>query len=254
MCCLVLLSSCREERGGDPEVDRDMLADGSNGSLAIEQTLAISDDLLAFDPVLDGSMSADANAIAIEANARASLGACGAVSRSGTSITVDFASGCTLPSGLTASGSVTVAIAVASGTATATITFVDLVAGAYTIDGTASFATTNGTSYDVTIDVTSGGREVLADLTIRAMPGSFTASGSATIVHGGATWSMTITGLVWVRGDCYPSAGSITIGSAALAQTLTFTAATASSGQVMVTQGRRTTTEQLPAYGECPTS
>ncbi len=240
--------------GSTPSRDVEATADGRTTAVSVEAALALAEELAAGEEPLDPAMSADGNAAIIEGNAAVALGTCGTVSLGGATVTVTFATGgCMLPSGITATGSIALSASVASGTVTVDVSFDALSIGAYAIDGTASLSTTNGTTYAVLLDLTSEGRTIAGDLTVAASLVALTISGELTTQRTGGTGRMvSIEGLRWNRGDCYPSAGSITVGLGALAQTVTFGTATATSGVVTVEFGRATTTEVLPAYGDCP--
>lgn len=240
--------------GSTPSRDAAATADGNTTAVSAQAALALAEELAAGEEPLDPAMGADGNAAIIQGNAAVALGTCGTVSLSGATVTVTFAAGgCSLPSGITATGSIALSASVASGTVTVDVSFDALAIGAYALDGTASLSTTNGTSYTVMLDLTSEGRTISGDLTLSASLAALTISGDLTTQRaGGAERMVSIEGLRWNRGDCYPSAGSITIGAGSLAQTVTFSAATASTGEVTVEFGRASTTEVLPAYGDCP--
>lgn len=244
---------CPPERS-EPARDTAATVDADTSAVSTQTALALAEELAAGEEPLDPAMTAAGNAAIIQGNAAVALGTCGTVSLSGTTVTVAFAvTGCTLPSGITATGTISLSASVAAGTATVDVQFDRVRIGSYGIDGTASFSTTNGTSYAVMLDLMSEARSISGDRTVSASLTSLIVSGTLTTQRiGGTALMLTIAGLVWNRGDCYPSAGSITVGAGALEQTVTFASTTASTGVVTITFGRATTTETLPAYGSCP--
>jgi hypothetical protein len=245
--------ACRSEESGTSR-DAAATADGNGTAVSAQAALALAEELAAGEEPLDPTMTADGNAVIIQGNAAVALGTCGTASLAGTTVTVAFAAGgCTLPSGITATGSISLSASVAAGTVTVDVSFDAVRIGTYAIDGTASLSTSNGTSYSVMLDLTSEGRTIAGDLTVTASLAALTISGNLTTQRaGGPERMLTIAGLTWNRGDCYPSAGTITVGVGALEQTVTFTRTTASTGEVTITFGRASTTETLPAYGSCP--
>ncbi len=82
--------------------------------------------------------------------------------------------------------------------------------------------------------------------------GSFTMSGAASGSRGGASTAATFTNVTYRAGDCYRNGGSMAITRGPISLTVTFSATTANSGTGSVTQGRRSATATLPAYGSCP--
>jgi hypothetical protein len=239
-------ASCGPAAGGE----NGALEDGSNATVAAQLALGIAEAMIDLQAPLDGSMGADANAMTVETRATASLGGCGTISRTGATLTVDYGTGCALPGGVMVSGAISIGIAVTSSTATVTIEYIDVVANGTPIDGTLAL-TASPPSYTVALDLMSGTRAVSGMVTVTATASSLTFDGSLTVVSG-ATITLDAASIVWVTGDCWPSAGSLTITALGIAQTVTFSAATANRGTVTVTRGRMTSTEQLPAYGMCP--
>jgi hypothetical protein len=61
--------------------------------------------------------------------------------------------------------------------------------------------------------------------------------------------SVTFTNIVWVKGDCYPSAGTLSVTQNRVTTTYTFTSSTPTTGTVTTGRGK---SAQLPVYGSCP--
>lgn len=233
-------------------VDADAYDRSAGAIVATESALEVADDVLGFDPVLDRTRSADQNAAAVQTHATDSLTGCGTVSLSGTTVTIDFGSTpCTTPSGHDVSGTLSATIGARSGEATATLAFTSFTIDGTSLSGTLGFSTRlTGLSVDVAL--TSGTSTVSGTASIGATTGAFTLDATLTTTRGGATTMVSVSGLVWLRGDCYPSAGSVTATTGRLVQSISFSSTTAMSGTVTVTEGPISATETLPAYGDCP--
>jgi hypothetical protein len=244
------------EGGGDSFTaeERGAYDRGSDSHLTAQHLLGLADSLFSFDPTLDPSKTAEQNAAAIQAQATSQLAGCGKVTLNGTTVVVDFGAppGCTLASGTKASGSISLAVTAAGASLTVTATFTTLVVNGKDLSGTATFATTNGTAFTVTLSLTSAGTTHASNLTVAGAGGSMTVDGTVSAKTGDVTLTLTFTKVVWVAGQCYPSSGTLRVSSGVLTETITFGAATPTTGQVQVTILKKTVTAQLPAYGSCP--
>jgi len=245
------LVGCRQEDPVDT-VDMTSFDRGSSGSIDVLHALAVSDAMFAFDPTLDPAMSAEANAMAVRDYVTSSLDGCASAEVAGSAVTVTFATGCVLRTGLTAAGSVTVELTRTATRLTAAVTFDALVVGSSSLDGSAIFTTSNGSSFAVDATLASGSGMVDADLTVVGTAMAMEVDGTATTTREGTTTMLSFSNVVWALGDCYPSSGSMTVGTGRISQTVTFTAATPDTGTVTVMQGRATREASLPAYGTCP--
>jgi hypothetical protein len=256
--------SAGDDAGGDGDplspTERDTYDEGSGSVPSIEQLAHLAHSLFDFDPTIDPAKTAAENASAIANEVSGNLGesgvagtTCGHVTLATTSVTVDFGGGCTMKNGVTASGSVTAAVASSSGTVTITLTFSSLVVNGASLAGSASFATSNGNTFAVDASVTTGKSTYkVTNLTMGGSSnGTITINGAVTTGGGDLTTTMTFTQVSWKLGDCYPSAGSLSTKKALVTTTVTFDAATPTTGQVTVTVGKRTSTQTLPAYGKC---
>ena len=242
--------------GGDQATpdEADAANAGGDSSSSLGQLLSVADAIFSFDPTIDPTKSAAQNAAAIQANATAALAGCGTVTLNGTTITVSFGSppGCKLESGVAVSGTVIVGVSTAGSTVTLSLTLQNLVAGGKSIAGTASFATTNGTTFALTANLTSGTATDTVSLTVTGSTSAFTIDGTSTAIQGTSTTSYTFKGVVWQPGQCYPQAGSIQVVKGKTSITLTFSSSTPATGQITVTAGKRSYPQKLPAYGTCP--
>jgi len=278
---LTLATACSSSSGGasptgtsdsGTPADSEMTADGATddaGLSADEQTTftmgghslafsqeatTLADSLFDFDPTINPSATPSANATSIGQNIQANLGTCGTVTVSGATVSVNFGSppGCTLKTGAVVSGSVSLSVSKSGGTTSVALTTPGVVVNGEPLDGTASFATSNGSTFTVTLDLTSGTKSDNSSLTVDGSQGSLTISGSATIVEAGITSSVTFTNVNHVEGECYATAGSMTVKTGILTETLTFLSTTPMTGLVDVATGKKATTTTLPAYGDCP--
>ncbi len=252
VCLAVSLAiGCREENAGEA-LDTATFDRGASSSVEVLEALAVSDALFAFDPTLDPRMSAEANAMAIAAHVEAGMDGCASAEVTGTSVTVSFASGCVLRTGLTAAGSVSVVVGRTGANLDVDVTFDALALGSHALDGTASFRTTDGSTLDVVLLLTGASGSVSTDLTVVGTSGAMEIDGTATVTREGTTTTLAFGSIVWALGDCYPSSGSMTVSSGRVSQSVAFTSATPSTGTVSITQGRTTRDATLPSYGTCP--
>jgi len=240
--------------GGEPRdaaVDHDPSArEGADVLLGLHLGVALADSLFDFDSTIDPAATAAGNATAIGANTRANLGGCGTVTVTGTTVAVDLGAppGCALATGITASGTVGVSV---SKSAATTVVAVDLSAATVrgrALAGTLTFTTTDGSTFMAA----AAGGAATGLLTVSGAAGAFTVAGTLTAGGGTTPTGVTFLDVIWRRGDCYPSGGSIRVAQGFLVQTLAFTPATATTGTCDRTIAARTTSFALPAYGSCP--
>jgi len=227
---------------------------GAGSDNDLQRLLAVADSMFNFDPTLNPTMSAAANAMEIQRYTMTNLAGCGSVMVVGTTVTVSFGTGCTLMNGVHVSGSATLMVSGGMGSAlTVAMSFASLTVETATLSGTASFVTSNGTTFTVTANLTSGTTTIRANLTVVAVTGAYTVTGTASqMVTGEAATALTFNSLHYVMGQCYPDGGSVTVMRGLITMTYTFSAMTPTTGQVSVTQGRRMYTMTLPPYGNCP--
>ncbi len=178
---------------------------------------------------------------------------CAEVSLASGMVSVDFGSGCQLH-GHTVSGAFTVTHTRTSSASTFGVL----------LDGLSS----QGQAVDGRVNVSGSGAVITANATLMVtassmmsehlFTGTFSPDAAGVLIEGsssrddGATArNLTYDAVYLSYGDCYPTAGTITVeGSGQPATTVTFSAATASSGEVSVRVGRLPAqTVVLPA---CP--
>jgi hypothetical protein len=232
----------------------DSIRESGASTSSAHQTVVIADSLFDFDPTINPAATAEANATAVRDRVQSQLNGCGSVMLTGATVTVSFgaAPGCTLVNGVQASGSVSAAVTKVGATTTIALSFSSLVVNGKSLDGTASFATTTGSSFAVTAMLASGPDSLTANVTVTGASGSFTMSGTASGSRGGSNTAATFSNVTYRSGDCYPNGGAMTIMRGPVSLVVTFSGATATTGAVTVTQGRRSSTATLPAYGNCP--
>lgn len=254
-------SSGGGDDGGGASEDAGLTSDQNEAfstggsSLSVNQEMAVlANSLFDFDPTIDAGATPQANASAIGANIKSALDGCGTVSVSGASVTVAFGAppGCTLSGGVSISGTVSVAVSQSSGTTTIALSLTSVVVDGKSLAGTASFATSSGSTFDVTTNLTSGTTTDTAQLTITGASGSFTVSGTAHEMQTGGTSTIVFDDVVVVNGECYATSGSMQITKGIVSETITFDAQTPTTGIASVTVGKHTVTQALPAYGSCP--
>jgi hypothetical protein len=234
--------------------DRDQLKSALSGQSTTTNMLTAADSFFDFDPVLDTTKTAEANAQAISANIKAKGSACVTTTVSGGAVTADFGAppGCTLSTGVTLSGSVSLSVSKASSSLTVAMTFTSFAVDGTSLTGSATFVTSNGSTFQVTANLVTGSDTVVANLTVTGQPASFVLDGASSITEGSKVTKLDFAKLHAAAGQCYADAGAMTVTKASLVSTLTFDAQTPSTGKVKVTQGKRSYTATLPAYGKCP--
>jgi hypothetical protein len=235
----------------------EMATFGSGGdSLAAHlETATLANSLFDFDPTIDATSSPSVNATAIAQNIQSNLGtSCGTVSVSGTTVTVAFGAppGCTLSNGPEVSGTVSVGVSQSGSTTSLALTLTDVVVDGEPLAGQTTFATTNGTTFQVTSTLTSGTKSDTANLTITGASGSFDVSGTAQVTENGASSDITFDDVDHVNGECYATSGTMTVTTGPTSETITFNANTPATGEVTLTIGKRSVPSTLPGYGSCP--
>jgi hypothetical protein len=233
---------------------------GSPGVNAIIALASAADAMFQFDPTIDPSQTDVGNANLVSAHILQELGAtndsgakCGSVTLTNTTVTASFgpAPGCTLPNGTKISGTISVGITKASSTITIAMTMTTVMVNGVALDGTVQFSTTNGTTFTLSGNFTSGTTTYSSTgLTFTGSTGVVTVDGNFSITTD-TTTTYTLAAVTWKVGDCYPNGGSLTIKTGLIAMTLTFDATTPTTGNVTVTIGKKSVTEKLPVYGTC---
>lgn len=258
MWAAVVLSSvgCGMAAEGPTAEDKDQLDSAGAAQSATTGMLALADSFFDFDPVLDPTKTAEANAQAVGATITTKLAGCGAVTVSGTTVTANFGAppGCTLSTGLQVSGAVSLAVTKTGTTLNVALTFTQLVVDGTALAGTASFTTSNGSTFQVTANLTTGAGAAVVNLTVVGQPASFVLDGTTALTEGGRSTTLTFTQLHAAAGQCYADRGAMGVVKGSLTSSVAFNAQTPSTGVVQVTQGRRTFPATLPAYGSCPRS
>ena len=257
LACLAFATACSSEAtktSADDAGATDTLSSeestavgsGADAVGVTQEATSVADSIFDFDPTIDPAATPETNATNIQKNAQSNLNGCGSATVTGTTVTIAYGAppGCTLANGSVVSGTITASVSKTGATTTVTLGFADVVVNGKSLAGTASFATTDGSTFAVTANLNG----YAISLTVKGASKTYTVSGSAS---GGGT-SVTFTNVVYVLDDCYPSGGSATLTKGAVTETIAFSAATATTGQVTVTIGKRTSTSTLPAYGSCP--
>ncbi len=241
--------------GGFSADESDTANRGGDGSVSIQEALLLSDSLFQFDPTINPASTPAENAAAVDAQAKTVGGSCAMVSTSGNTVTANFGAppGCKLTNGLTVSGTVTATVSASGMTTTVALAFMNVTVDGRSLSGTMSFATTNGTSFQTTVALTSGSM-VNGTVTVTGASTGFTFNGMLSLVASDATTNLTLNNVVYVTGDCYPSGGSMGVSKGKTSETIIFDAASASSGKVTVTIGKLSFPSTLPAYGQCPSA
>ena len=228
---------------------------GNDSATAATNLLTFADGaLFQFDPTLNPASDPPTNAGLIRDYAESQFGACATVVVRAAVVTITLnGSGCTLPNGTSASGTMTLSLTKMGTNTTIAIAFANATIDGRPVSGTLNMTTSNASDYSASGMVTSGANSLtFSDTQVTGIAGSFTINGAVVAVKDGATTNVTLSSVVYRAGDCYPSGGTARIMRGMVTSTITFTNATASTGTVSVSTGRITTNKQLPAYGACP--
>jgi hypothetical protein len=226
------------------------------------QVLALMDSMVSFGLTLDPTGTAASNASSIGNQASQSLGGCGTFTVGGTSVQVDFGTaGCTLQNGQLVTGQVELDVTGGSPDGTTSvpvmvaISFAQVTVGSRGLSGTIMLAASGGSSVTVGFDVTVGSQSFSGSLMASGTAmGSFTVTGMLTLGSGTTTTQLNVNSVTYQSGDCYPDGGTISLTKGPISETVTFSSASAQSGQVSVQVGRLSTQATLPSYGSCPAS
>jgi hypothetical protein len=142
----------------------------------------------------------------------------------------------------------------AGGATTVSLTLTSVVVNGQALGGTASFETSNGSTFTVVADITSGSTTYDANLTVTGSKASLTISGTAKETTAAGPEIVTFDDVVVTPGQCYASAGSMTVVEGKLTETVTFEASTPATGAAELTLGKHTSQITLPSYGKCPSA
>jgi len=248
-------SSSTSSTGSSLSTDQsDTASRGGDGTLSIQQAFVLADNLFQFDPTINPQSTPAQNAQAIGTQTKSALGSCGTVTVSGTTVSINFgaAPGCMLAGGISVSGSVQATVTSSGGTTTVALGLTSLMIDGRSLSGSLSFATTNGTTFQTTVNLTSASGTLTGMVTIAGASQSFTMSGSVSYAQTDASESITLTNVVFMQGACYPSGGSITLTKGKISEVMTFTSSTPTTGKVTVSIGKLSYPSTLPTYGKCP--
>jgi hypothetical protein len=232
----------------------DTLKEGGDTSNSAQLALLAADNLFNFDPTIDTAKTAAENAQAVADRAKETAGGCGAVTVSGTTVTAAYgpAPGCTLATGLVVSGTVTATVTAQSGMVAVALSFQDFTVEGTALTGTASLVTSNGSTFQVTLALTSSSGAVSGTVQVVGAAGAFTVDGPLTKQKDGSTSQTAFTALHYTVGGCYPDGGSVSVTKGKTKVVYQFSSTTPTTGQVTATVGKTTSTVTLPAYGSCP--
>jgi hypothetical protein len=243
-------------------------ADRGSSTTAATQAKATTELFVHEDPTLDTAKTAAQNAQAVADQVKASVSACASAAVTHTSgdvaVAVSFGSDCSIQ-GVTFSGDVSASVSTAGGGVTVAFTFTNLVVNGNTLNGTASEATKDGTTFTSNIALTVGAAKVTYKGALKLDAGltSVTIDGTGTYQNGsGPSSAFTSTGVHHVFSACYADAGTLTFTQPTTTKTgktvnlqnsVTFSSTTPSTGQASVKIGSAAaTTVTLPPYGSCP--
>jgi hypothetical protein len=225
--------------------DTELVASSAEGLFAVEAAVVAADTAFEFDPTLDPAADAATNVENVRAHA--ATAPCAKVSATTDTVTLDLGSKCIIGAE-TLSGAFTVRVTKTAATTTLALDLTDVSVSGMNVSGTASFATTNGTSFAVTVDLTSGASHVTGNVTATGINGTLRLDGSLTA----STFTMRVDGVTYVRGQCYATTGSVEAQSQRGVTTYDFEALTPTNSQVAVTKdGAPRDSVPLPPYGSC---
>lgn len=240
--------------GGTPDTAE---SEALQTTQTVSQALISTGELRAGVDLEDISARASGASAAVEAaRQRMAAWSCLQIELLGTTLTLDFGTGCTLH-GTTYSGEVMVQAASQNSTLGFDLTLTSFSNSQATYDGTASFDAGPGqtaTTLDLMISQAGQSKQLdyVGQSSADAQGQSYTGSGS--IDEGGVVRGFDAQGLHHSVADCYPDAGTLVLSSAGTPDiTVTFSATTPTTGEVSVQVGRLPAqTYALPSYGQCP--
>jgi hypothetical protein len=237
---------------GDPPdtADRDQVERGGTALATLESVIVGADSAFAFDPTIDPAATAAQNSSNIQTHAR--LAPCARVSTTADGVSIDDGAGC-LVGAETLTGGITVGVRKDGATTTLTLTTTSFSANGKMASGTASFATSDGSNFDVTVDLTGAtATRVSGKVAVEGRSGTFVIDGTVTAESASVTATVSIDAVTYMRGQCYASTGTVTVASALTTTTYAFEPLTPVNGQVAVTKsGVPKDSIELPPYGKC---
>ncbi len=254
----------------DTATESKTAASRGNSSTTVSASKSITELFVHEDPTIDPSKTAQQNADAVATELKNSVSACPSAkithATGSVSVSVDFGTGCTIPSvstmgTISGSASVTVAKTTAISLSFA---FTKLTVNGMTLDGTATESTTNGTTYTSDVDLTEGTNHVTykGTLALDVSMKGVTLTGAGTFQSGTTpAVNYTLNGVHHLFGACYADAGTMGVTKPTttkrgttvnVVETIAFDASTPSTGKVTVTVNGASSSLTLPAYGSCP--
>ena len=260
--------SSKPEDGVDTDAEAVSAAASGTSATSLANAKGVTSLFVKEDPTIDPALTAKQNADAVATQLQSSLSACAAASvthaAGSTTVAVDFGAGCTVGSVGTVSGKVNATVSKTGSTVSVAFTFGPLTVNGRSLTGTASAATSNGTSYMFAEDLLESGNHITFNGTA-----VLDASGASVTLDGNGTWAQgaapaiafTMGGVHHTFAGCYADAGTITETKmvkglrgmlVTVIETVTFDAMTPSTGNVTIGVNGVKKTQKLPAYGTCP--
>lgn len=168
--------------------------------------------------------------------------------------TATFSSDCKIvQAGANVEGVIKVSVSASSGKVAVTLVMTNVTFDSQgPLNGTASVAYSDGSTYAVTINTTTASATFNFSGSYALANKVATISGSGDYTKNAVVYTFTLNGVTWKIGDCYPNGGSVEIKINRLTETLTFNSQTPTSGKANLTIGRKTQEVTLLAYGQCP--
>lgn len=183
------------------------------------------------------------------------LAGCGHVTVTGLEVAVDFgtAPGCRLATGIEVAGTISAQVSKLCCFQGAGFVLVSLPLDGVSVDGHALAGTyTIRTPDPARIALTAAGTGMEGIVDIVGSTETLALSSPITTARTTPPTRLELHSVVWRRGDCYPSAGSIQVERDTSSQTLSFTTTTATTGTATLTTGPTPSDLPLPPYGPCP--
>jgi hypothetical protein len=245
-----------------PAAQLEVVDDAGASTVAIGQALAVGDALLDFGTAIDSKQETHVIVDAVRTRALSAVAACNGVktssppTRHGVVSPVfffDFGAGCTLPNGLAVSGEVALAVA-KSGPSSVDLPmdFTKLKVAGRQLDGALWYCTEGGKKFNVPAVLAIGDAYDNYQVTVTAQADRFTIDGTLSSLRDGANVSAFYQGLTWRPGDCYPSAGTMTVATRESRLEVRFAETSSANGAVTIASGAHVEAHTLPAYGTCP--
>ncbi|MBN2694887.1 hypothetical protein JXR93_09515 [bacterium] len=220
----------------------DSFIKNSNGEIVIDSEITVSANLTSLKENIESKLVQNSCLTSTE------------ITDGTLTATFDFTNCTVSNTEVSLSGEAVVSITIDNRTVKTLFTFSNLsIDGSDPVSGSVEVTTSSLSAYSIDMTLTDSDKTIKFKGTISATTTQAEITGTGEYINA-LTYTVVVTNLIWVYGDCYPSSGSITMSTNRLSETLVFNSNTPQTGEVTVQNGRKSETKELLSYGNCPPS